>query len=70
MRTGELSDGVGEVGLADAGGADEDAVCLLVDEFEGGGAHDDLAVDGLGVVEVEGVEAGKGEPPRVLRSLG
>ena len=44
-EAGELADGVGEVGLADAGGPDEDAVGLVAEEVERGGAQDQLAVD-------------------------
>jgi len=47
-EAGELADGVGEVGLADAGGAEEDDVGFLVEEFERGGLGDDVTVDGLG----------------------
>ncbi len=34
-QTGELADGVGQVGLADAAGTDEDAVGLVANEVEG-----------------------------------
>src|SRR5437016_1426442 len=58
--------GLGEIlirtaSLADARGSDEDAVGLVADEVEYGGLHDEVAVDALWVVEVEGVEGGEGE---------
>jgi hypothetical protein len=36
-QKGELSDGVGHVSLADAGGPQKDAVGLSIDNVEGGG---------------------------------
>ena len=45
----ELSDGVSEVGLADAAGADEDTIGFVRDEVEGEGALDEIAVNGLWV---------------------
>ncbi len=62
----ELAEGVGEVGLADAARADEDAVGLLLDEVECGGLDDEVAIDLVGVVEVVGVERRQGKDPRAL----
>jgi len=55
-QASELSDGVCEMGLADAGGTDEDDVGFVGDEVERGSAVDEVLVDALGVVEVVGVQ--------------
>ena len=67
-QAGELTDGISEVSLADPRGADEDAVGLVADEVERGGAHDLLAVDALRAVEVEGLDRGQREDGGALES--
>jgi hypothetical protein len=54
------------VGLSDATGPDEDDVGALAHEVEGGGALDDVAVDGCRSGEVVGVEGGHREDARAL----
>lgn len=60
-EAGELIDGVGEMSLPDAAGADEDDVGLLLDEVQGGRTRHQLAVDALGAGQVEGVQGGEAE---------
>jgi len=47
-QAGELADGIGKMRFADARRTDKDDVGALLDEVEGGGAVDDVAVDELG----------------------
>ncbi len=63
-EAGELAEGVGEMGLADAARADEDAVGLLGEEVEGSKGDAEILVDVLGEVEVVGVERGQGKDGR------
>ncbi len=65
-ETGELANGVGEVGLADARRADENAVGLIGDELQSGGALDDIAVNRFGIIEVIGVEGRQRKNRRAL----
>jgi len=62
-QTSQLADGVGEVRLADAAGADEDDVALVPNEVEGGSLGDDVSVDLLRVVEVVRIEVVTGKMP-------
>jgi hypothetical protein len=73
---GQVAKGEGQVGLADAGGADQQHVGVLVDEPQGGQLLDEGAVDGGLGVEVEvfqppgGREGGKAEPALLAACLG
>ena len=74
-----MSDGLGEVGLADAGLAADQGVAALADEGAGGEVEDLLAVDARIEAEVEqlqglgGIDRATADPevePLVLAALG
>jgi hypothetical protein len=63
----ELADGIGEMGFANAAGTEKDAVGFVANEVECGDSGDDIPVDGLGVVEVVGIEGGEREDGGALQ---